>query len=96
MNFGERLDLLIAAWGDRRVSLPTLVRSLDQVVSEASDVLSPDGGRLARRTWGQIEIINALTLDSGADLAGPDRTDVDNLLRELRYALSAGGEGSDS
>jgi hypothetical protein len=92
MSIFDRLEALTDAWRRRVVPLPIFVQSLDQLVSDASDLISAEDARRARRTWGQIEIINALTLDAGSALDDADRADIDDLLVELSRILRTGEE----
>ena len=55
----------------RRTSFPTFVMELEQAVS-AVEGEGVGEGRELRRIWGQLEIINAVSLDAGLHVSASD------------------------
>lgn len=90
MTLEQRYDELREAWAAGDVVLPNLALALDEIVAESSDQLDDEASRRATKTWGKIEIINALTLDAGGSLSREDIDDVGKLLIELRSVLFGG------
>lgn len=67
-------------------SYSSFVLDLESAVSAVEEVGDERAGEL-RRAWGQLEIINALSLDEGNEVAKPDR-DVDGLILEFLGIVS--------
>jgi hypothetical protein len=95
MNLSERLETLSDAWRDGVIPLPRLALALDQIVGEIG-ALDLDAGVRARRSWGQIEIINALLLDGGSDITDAERAEIGDLLSEVRQIVGETGATADS
>jgi len=66
-----------------QTDFPRFVAELEQAVSEA---VSYPQQRELRRIWGQLEIINALSLDSGHDVPSTD-DEVDDLIHQFAINL---------
>jgi len=60
------------------LAFPRFVSELEQAVSEAEGARSSVGPKL-RRIWGQLEIINALSLDAGLAVPSAD-VEIDGLI----------------
>lgn len=90
MTPSTQLEALRQAWEHGDISFPRLVLELEVLVAGARTDLSETAGRAAFRAWGQLEIINALTLDSGTAMSADDLQEVAAELERLRGALSQG------
>ena len=67
------------------VTFPRFVAELEQAVSEAEGASSSVAPKL-RRIWGQLEIINALSLDEGLFVSKVD-PEVDDLIESFLSTL---------
>lgn len=83
-----QLSVLREAWECGDLSFPRLVLELGTLVDAARAELGAAAGEAAFHAWGQLEIINALTLDTGTPLNSDDLHDVAAELDRLRDALS--------
>lgn len=68
-----------------------LVADLDEAVAVADAAENPQSREL-RRTWGQLEILNAIALDEGRALTMDEVADASSLVDEVLQILGHGGE----
>ncbi len=83
----EQLSMLREAWECGDLTFPRLVLELETLVTAARADIGEAAGTAAFHAWGQLEIINALTLDGGIPLSPDDRQDAAAELDRLRDAL---------
>ncbi|WP_314906519.1 hypothetical protein [Propionibacterium acidifaciens] len=81
-----QLNMVHAAWKQRRVSISNLALILDQILGTMRDKLSDETYREALGIWGNIEIINATLLDEDRAPTAEESGDADKFFDEL-YSL---------
>lgn len=90
MTASEQVAALENAWEKGHVQFPRLVLELEAIVASARDELGEEAWRAAFREWGQLEIINALTLDADVPLSPEDVRDATEHINRLRIILADG------
>jgi len=83
----EQVQRLRLAWKHGGLSFPALVVGVEAAVTVARETMNEPASRYIWRTWGQIEIINAIALSLDAPLTSEDIRDAEAFLDELEELL---------
>ena len=94
MTRSDALIVLDQAWlalDQDAMTYPRFALAFDAAVRAVEEAGDPLADRL-RRIWGQVEIINALSLDEGIPVSSADLADTANLVQEARELLQGSRE----
>jgi hypothetical protein len=98
MTTPSAVDLVIAArarYSARRASYAQFVSDVYEAIQVLDDHDSPRFRELVK-IWGQLEIINALSLADGRPLSAEEEADADALTNELLELLLDDGDVDES
>lgn len=83
----EQVQRMRLAWTNGGLSFPALVVGVEAAVTVAMETMNEPESRYVWRTWGQLEIINAIALSLDAPLTPEDIRDAEAFLDELEKLL---------
>jgi hypothetical protein len=83
----EQVQHLRLAWKNGGLSFPALVVGVEAAVRVVRETMDEPASRYVWRTWGQLEIINAIALSLDAPLNSEDIRDAEAFLDELEKLL---------